>query len=588
MSLKQELETNIKAVNAYDEEDYDAALDHFTKIQDTGSKIRFNIALIHATMGEHETAVEHFQAALKLDRYLAVAYFQQGVSNFLLEEYEEAKENFNDALLYLRGNMLIDYTQLGLKYRLFSCEVLFNRGLSSINMGDLEQGLNDFKYASQEKQTAEHDVIDEASQDQGEGYTVFSIPVGILYRPDESKVRNMAVRDYLGKARLIATSNAGDTGTGFRGYEQKMQSMGLSVVDLPPATVQGIRQTPATQALINAMPTSMHVLPMAQDKRAENDRLRPIPGLAQELERKPSVVSVRSQFRAPTRSASRRSADLPPTPPPSSGSMSRQTSDVSNPSSDAPDRFLLMRSGSTEKPMPMRQPSMTKDRSKRAVPMSRKGSESSYYAEENNGVKASLSASSIDSHSSELRNLESYFARVQVRNVAAEPLRSQSANSTRKSREKTRQQTNRITSEYAPKVTSQVTDPVTTDLDRYEDLVDAYLNNFKSPTDISPKQSRKPTKVTKIKCKVYGLEDARIITVEPYMDVKVFRVRLCEKFGWTRLPKLRIKDDDDDEMILLADQEDFDHICELSVIRARRSNVDVGRMEVYVKDERTL
>lgn len=37
--------------------------------------------------------------ATKLDQYLAVAYFQEGVSNFLLGEFGEALGNFNDALL---------------------------------------------------------------------------------------------------------------------------------------------------------------------------------------------------------------------------------------------------------------------------------------------------------------------------------------------------------------------------------------------------------------------------------------------------------------------------------------------------------
>jgi tetratricopeptide (TPR) repeat protein len=40
--------------------------------------------------------------ATKLDQYLAIAYFQEGVSNFLLGEFEEALGNFNDALLVIR------------------------------------------------------------------------------------------------------------------------------------------------------------------------------------------------------------------------------------------------------------------------------------------------------------------------------------------------------------------------------------------------------------------------------------------------------------------------------------------------------
>jgi hypothetical protein len=37
------------------------------------SKILTNIGLIYATLGEHETAVQHFIAATGLDNYLAVA-----------------------------------------------------------------------------------------------------------------------------------------------------------------------------------------------------------------------------------------------------------------------------------------------------------------------------------------------------------------------------------------------------------------------------------------------------------------------------------------------------------------------------------
>ena len=42
-------------------------------------------------------------------------------------------------------------------------------------MGDVEAGLVDMKDASREKATEEHNVIDDAIADRGEGYTVFSI-----------------------------------------------------------------------------------------------------------------------------------------------------------------------------------------------------------------------------------------------------------------------------------------------------------------------------------------------------------------------------------------------------------------------------
>lgn len=109
--------------------------------------------------------VTFYQRAVSLDQYLAVAYFQQGVSNFLMGDFEEALANFNDTLLYLRGNKFIDYEQLGLKYKLNSCEALFNRGLSYIYLQQIETGMQDLMYAAKEKSSPNHDVIDDAIKD---------------------------------------------------------------------------------------------------------------------------------------------------------------------------------------------------------------------------------------------------------------------------------------------------------------------------------------------------------------------------------------------------------------------------------------
>jgi len=97
------------------------------------------------------------------------------VSNFLLGRYELSFKDFEDALLYLRGNQAINYEQLGLKFRLYSAEVLFNKGLCLVYLGNPEEGVQDMREAQKEKATEEHNVIDEAITDGGEGYTVFSI-----------------------------------------------------------------------------------------------------------------------------------------------------------------------------------------------------------------------------------------------------------------------------------------------------------------------------------------------------------------------------------------------------------------------------
>ena len=109
-----------------------------------------------------------YRRAIQLDQYLAIAYFQQGVSNFLVGDFEEALANFNDTLLYLRGNNLIDYHQLGLPFKLYSCEVLFNRGLCYIYLQQKEAGMQDLSFAVKEKMIEEHNVIDDAIRDEGD------------------------------------------------------------------------------------------------------------------------------------------------------------------------------------------------------------------------------------------------------------------------------------------------------------------------------------------------------------------------------------------------------------------------------------
>lgn len=192
--MLQEIETWVTALARYDNNEFDEALGDFDKIADT-SKILFNMGVIHATLGEHEKAVwlpapyqetaskritslltesvpsvqvDCYQRAIRLDQYLAVAYFQQGVSNFLLGDFEEALANFNDTLLYLRGNTMIDYAQLGLLFKLYSCEVLFNRGLCYIYLQQKEAGLQDLSYAVKEKVVEDHNVIDEAIREEAE------------------------------------------------------------------------------------------------------------------------------------------------------------------------------------------------------------------------------------------------------------------------------------------------------------------------------------------------------------------------------------------------------------------------------------
>ena len=112
--------------------------------------------------------MQYYHQAIHLDQYLAIAYFQAGVSNFIIGNFEDALADFNEALLYLRGNNNINYEQLGLNFKLYSCEVLFNRGLCYVYLKAEATGLQDMIHAAKEKVIDEHSVIDDAIKDKAE------------------------------------------------------------------------------------------------------------------------------------------------------------------------------------------------------------------------------------------------------------------------------------------------------------------------------------------------------------------------------------------------------------------------------------
>jgi len=75
----------------------------------------------------------------------------------------------------------------------------------------------DLRKAQEEKSEPDHEVIADCIRDHGRGYNVFSVPAsqclnqllerayadiqtGLLFRPSESKLKNIKTRDYMGKA----------------------------------------------------------------------------------------------------------------------------------------------------------------------------------------------------------------------------------------------------------------------------------------------------------------------------------------------------------------------------------------------------
>ncbi|KAK6502889.1 hypothetical protein TWF481_007929 [Arthrobotrys musiformis] len=208
VAKKQDIEAWVQALERYDQGNFKASIETFAHAGET-SKALFNIGIIHATIGEHDEAIYAYKASITQDPYFAIAHFQRGVSNFLLGNFAEALKDFTNALRFLRENLYINYGQLGLKFCLYRCEVLFNRGLCYKYLERMDKAGRNFEYAAREKMVNErHDVCDEAVANGGDGYTVFSVPVGVVFRLTEGKTQATFAPAEVKKTSTSASANA--------------------------------------------------------------------------------------------------------------------------------------------------------------------------------------------------------------------------------------------------------------------------------------------------------------------------------------------------------------------------------------------
>jgi len=219
MSLKDDLIKWNDGVNAYDAEDYHGAMELFEEFADT-AKSYFNIAVVAFVIRDFEKAIDALIKAINLDSYFSVAYFQLGVCYYVERDYEQAIDAFSDCLLYLRGNALIDYTQLGMEYQLFSAEVLYNRAAS---MGKLDgpgstEALRDLYEAERKFKIPDQlDSIQAAIRRNGDGMKIYTIPMNAVFRPPQDKIKNLKKMDFLGKSNIVAAADVSDSFVGFKG-----------------------------------------------------------------------------------------------------------------------------------------------------------------------------------------------------------------------------------------------------------------------------------------------------------------------------------------------------------------------------------
>ncbi|KAH0356385.1 hypothetical protein KCU83_g1238, partial [Aureobasidium melanogenum] len=565
MSLKQEIETWVRALEHYDYNEYDAALRAFMTVADT-SKILFNCAVIHATLGEHTQAVQCYQRAIHFDQYMAIAYFQQGVSNFLLGDFEEALANFNDTLLYLRGNRWIDYDQLGLKFKLHSCEALFNRGLCYIYLQQRSAGLQDLFYASKEKAVPDHDVIDEAIREQAEGYTVFSIPVGILYRPNEAKVKNIKSKNYLGTSTLIRAQDRSNQV--YLDSRRNLTASSFAVDDRP--------EEKLSFAAINLVR----------------------PGLASRSRQQSEPPIHRNMF--------------PPTPPPEADrttttnpkrKSSESTASVptgmhqSRPSISKPARLDLglaafEHASSSTTSLVVEKPRLGTKRSASERPRARdiQPSRSSQPRVQDRDRRSDSHRIDDDSHVLRPDVYTPDTVATAVQQALSEPEKLQPVSfhhqRTRSGGQSLREYPRSIAEEDENSEVTKDTIPLKED-NSLQALQTTITNAL--PYDITPVVPQLPAvsapTLRKIRVKVFA-SDTRYVMIQPDVSYDTFVEQIRKKFGYNAAKesfKLKMKDEEGD-MVTMGDEDDLEMLVTNAKEQANKEGTEMGKMEVWVQE----
>ncbi|KAJ3186642.1 hypothetical protein HDU85_007462 [Gaertneriomyces sp. JEL0708] len=234
MAQKVELEAWMNGCGAYADQNYDAALDAFSQIADT-SRIHFNIAMCFIGLNAIDEAIQALTRSISCDPYLAVAYYMRGVCLYNSSALNDALQDFNDALTYLRGNAFIDYAQLGLAFKLHTCKVSFNRGLCLAAMGQVEAAVQDFSDAQRSMPSSSDNSsggdlgqINQALNQPARAHQLFgpfSVPSDLIYAPPKGRVKNAEKRDYIGKAKVVAAVEATNNYAGFSGRELKAKTL---------------------------------------------------------------------------------------------------------------------------------------------------------------------------------------------------------------------------------------------------------------------------------------------------------------------------------------------------------------------------
>ncbi|XP_055776291.1 NADPH oxidase activator 1-like [Salvelinus fontinalis] len=207
-----------EAVKAVDARDWQGALSKLNQITEPTSRTLFLTASAHLALGQLEPAIQALDQTIAKDERLAVGFFQRAGAFMMASRLEEALNDCISALKHMRGNMVIDYKQLGLRYKLYSWQVLYNTAAVHSRLDQLDKARDILISASQEKGRGGRGGNMEVALDmisRGEVLPVLLVPEGQVFRPRKQDVEQLGERDFLGKPKVISSMIPNDDFGGF-------------------------------------------------------------------------------------------------------------------------------------------------------------------------------------------------------------------------------------------------------------------------------------------------------------------------------------------------------------------------------------
>ncbi|XP_074525948.1 NADPH oxidase activator 1 [Halichoeres trimaculatus] len=205
-----------EAVQAVDAKDWEGSLAKLSQITEPTSRTLFNAASAYLALGDLEQALKALDLTIAKDQRLAVGFFQRAAVMMQIDRLEEALSDCIWAQKHMRGNLVIDYRQLGLRYRLYSWQVLYNAAAVYCRMGQWEQAKEVLQTASQEKggRGGNIDVAMDAIMRE-EIPAPLLVPEGAVFRPRKQDVEQLQQKDFLGKSKVIFSIVPNDDFGGF-------------------------------------------------------------------------------------------------------------------------------------------------------------------------------------------------------------------------------------------------------------------------------------------------------------------------------------------------------------------------------------